>query len=324
MRLSPDENRVIALFRPRSTGELIDSAVAIYRQQPGRIIAVILPVLTCVESLALIGQFNALRALRESFRQGLFFFPVPMWVTAGENVVSVAAWVLEFLIGTATVVGASQAYLCRRIEILSSYRQLLRRGKDILWLTLAWFGIVLIPIFVAVTTILVIDSAIGTLLLVVTVPWTAWAIVSFRLAPSALIVEEARPIEALKRSRALTKGSWWRSFGVIVTAELITWVVNSGLQILILIMTSSRPPSGAGFYGVAAAMTLLPAITVRPFAAIVDLSLYFDLRVRKEALDIEVTAALTNHKRYDLKPRIVEAAWKSPWSPIPDSISERH
>ncbi|RIK07932.1 MAG: hypothetical protein DCC49_09575 [Acidobacteria bacterium] len=321
MKLRRGEN--LEVFRPRTAGEVVDAAFAIFRNQPGRIIATILPVLLAVESLALIGQLNALKGLRDAFRHGLFALPVPIWVTAGENLLSLVAWILEFMITFAAVTAAAEAYLGRTIDVGGCYRTIAKKSGTALLVMLLWSSVVFGPMILSVIVLVGANAGFGLLTMFVTGPWTIWAFVTFRLAPAAVIIEDASPITAMRRSHQLTKNSWWRTFGIIFLAEVISWVVNTGLQIVILLLTSSRAPSGAGFYGIAAAMLLLPAITVRPFAAIVDLCLYFDLRVRREALDIDAACALADTDEFSLHPKIAEAKWAIPWSPVPSAFSGR-
>lgn len=322
MKIGRDDR--IEVLRPRTAGEIVDAAFAIFRQQPGKIVGTILPMLLVVESLALAGQLNALRGLRDAFRHGLFAFPVPMWVTAGESFISVIAWLFEFLIAIAAIAAASNAYLGRRIEVSSCYREIARRSGAAVALLVIWSCVVFGPLAISLAVVVVLSAGLGILVMLATGPWTIWAFATFRLAPVALIVEGASPIQSMKRSWQLTRHSWWRVFGVISMAEIITWIVNTGIQTVILLLTSSRPPSGPGFYAVAAAMLILPAITVRPFAAIVDVCLYFDLRVRREALDIDASCALAQAREYDLSPEIAEVTWKLPWSVVPTAVvSER-
>lgn len=311
----------LEVFRPRTAGEVVDAAFAIFRTQPGRIIATILPVLLAVESLALLSQLNALRGLRDAFRHGLFALPVPIWVTAGESFLSLIAWILEFMITFAAVNAAAEAYLGRKIDVSQCYLKIARKSSAAILLMLLWSAAVFGPMILSVIVLVGLNAGLGVITMLATGPWTIWAFVTFRLAPAAIVVEDASALEAMRRSHQLTKHSWWRTFGIIFLAEVITWVVNTGLQLIILLLTSSRAPSGAGFYGIAAAMLLLPAITVRPFAAIVDLCLYFDLRVRREALDIDAACALAETGDFSLSPGITDAKWSVPWSPVPGAIS---
>lgn len=313
----------LEVFRPRTAGEVVDAAFAIFRNQPGRIIATILPVLLAVESLALLGQLNALKGLRDAFRHGLFALPVPIWVTAGESFVSLIAWILEFMITFAAVTAAAEAYIGRKVDVGACYGKIAKKAGSALLVMVLWSSVVFGPMILSVIVLVGVNAGLGVLSMLATGPWTVWAFVTFRLAPAAIVVEDASAIAAMKRSHQLTKHSWWRTFGIIFLAEVITWVVNTGLQLIILLLTSSRAPSGAGFYGIAAAMLLLPAITVRPFAAIVDLCLYFDLRVRREALDIDAACALGEAEEFSLSPKIAEAKWAIPWSPVPSAFSSR-
>src|SRR4029077_11107428 len=47
-----------------------------------------------------------------------------------------------------------------------------------------------------------------------------WIYYSLSLAPAALVLEKQSVRGALRRSRALVKGSWWRVFGILVLAGI--------------------------------------------------------------------------------------------------------
>lgn len=306
----------LSVLRKRTAGEIVDSAFAIFREQPGKIVLAALPLILIIESISTFSQYRALEGLRNAFRGGLIGLPVPVWVTAAESPLSVVSWLLEFLITVAVMTAAAQAFFGEKISVRRCYRQLIERAGAILGLFFIWAGLVTGPVLISVGLILAAPG-FGILTMLFTVPWTIYAWVAFRLAPAALVVEEIGPVDAFRRSARLVSGSWFRVFGIVLMTEFITWIVNTGLQALILLVTSSRPPSGMGFVGVAAAMVLLPAMTVRPFAAIVDVTLYFDLRVRREALDIEAAAAFAAGEELPLTPVMLELKWGIPFSPVP-------
>lgn len=311
---------VLSILRPRKAGEIIDAAFAIFREQPLRILGVALPMIIPIEALAATSQFTALKSLRNSIRGGLIGLPVPIWVSAGDNIASLSAWLLEFFITVVVVFAASSAFLGREIGIAESYRAIARRFPQILGLFFVWLGVVVGPMVLSVALLVAGGGGLGIFFIALSVPWTIFAWVQFRLAPSAFVIEGIGPFAAIHRSWSLVKASWWRAFGVVLMAEFISWIVNAGIQTAILLVTSSRPPVGIGFAAIAFGMVLLPAITVRPFSAIVDVTLYYDLRVRREGLDIDAAISLRNGEAIPLEPMLVDAKWEIPWSPVQSSL----
>src|ERR1700730_3381872 len=74
----------------------------------------------------------------------------------------------------------------------------------------------------------------------VLLPLSLWILVRWAVAVPVLLAEGTGPIEALSRSWHLTRGSWWRTFGILAVVYLIQSVGSSvlslfGLPIAILV-----------------------------------------------------------------------------------------
>jgi hypothetical protein len=103
-----------------------------------------------------------------------------------------------------------------------------------------------------------------------------------RLAVSiqALVIEDKRGTEAMRRSWDLVGGHWWHAALTLLVAGLLTGVVNA-------VITA---PFGAGAWllqGIAAAV----ATITLPYGALVGVLLYLDLRARNEPLDLDTLKA---------------------------------
>jgi hypothetical protein len=89
-----------------------------------------------------------------------------------------------------------------------------------------------------------------------------------------LVVEGGRAWEAITRSWSLVGGHWWRTFGTI----LLTWLL---LGLAVNLITNAAGGLGHGWLEETVAQAL--AITLAtPFAALVGVLLYFDLRAREQ------------------------------------------
>jgi hypothetical protein len=122
--------------------------------------------------------------------------------------------------------------------------------------------------------------------------WGLWAV-----AAPAMTVEATGVRGALRRSRTLVSGTFWRVWGI----RALGWVLTSVLGLLIelpflviaLVVTDVNPfdtaggVSGADLYVIITSIgTLMSTAILRPIAAGIDVMLYTDLRMRKEGMDI--------------------------------------
>jgi hypothetical protein len=114
-------------------------------------------------------------------------------------------------------------------------------------------------------------------------------IIAVRLSVSipALVVERRRGTDALSRSWNLVKGYSWPVFGAFIVVALLNGLVNGILTAI----------GGNNWFLVAIFAAIASCITT-PFLGLVIGLIYFDLRVRKENLDVptlerELQAAAT-------------------------------
>jgi hypothetical protein len=129
--------------------------------------------------------------------------------------------------------------------------------------------------------------------------WSVYAWVKTAFATSASVLEEAGPLTALKRSWRLTKGQFWRIFGIrflaaialAIVSAIITFPISAAVDALI-----GSAGAGGGdriVWGVVASAlgTIVAGILTTPFSAGVDALLYIDQRMRKEGLDVQLMRA---------------------------------
>ena len=105
----------------------------------------------------------------------------------------------------------------------------------------------------------------------------------FFLAPQAVVVEGADATGALERSWALVRSAWQRVVGVLLVAGLIYLVPFS------LPIAADALATEVGWLAFLsqASQVLLTAL-VYPLMVAISTLLYADLRVRSEALDLEI------------------------------------
>ncbi|MDP9888204.1 hypothetical protein [Pseudarthrobacter enclensis] len=132
-----------------------------------------------------------------------------------------------------------------------------------------------------------------------------WVAIKMVVAPAAVVIEELGAFAAVRRSWELTRGNWWRIFGislvVAILVGVITQVVLIPASILPAILSGVVSPHGGSGRdaGMAVAMGIITAVIGALLGAVgyafqtsVMALLYMDLRMRKDGLDIELLREL--------------------------------
>jgi hypothetical protein len=230
-------------LRPLGVGEILDRSITLYRGHFGILFAV---AAVCQGPAAVLNLYVTLGG-------GVIRHPV-VWGAAA--VISVFGYLLA---AGATLRVISEAYLGHAPVLGEALRFAVRK----MW-----------PLFVAGGTSALL-SWLASLLLIVPgiIVGCGYAVVS-----QVVVLEPLeRPIHALRRSWALTKGDKGRAFAigfvtfalVLVPAAFIGFVLHAA-------------PVAGGVLG------QLLDLVIRPVIACAFTLFYYDLRVRKEAFDLEL------------------------------------
>lgn len=130
------------------------------------------------------------------------------------------------------------------------------------------------PLFFAVA-IAAAGIALGLVALVVP---GIYLFVRWFFVPQAVVLEGARGPDALARSSAATQGFWWRTFGLVVLAQLATLIPTFILGAPFTSFADSTDRAVWELVG-----TIVTEIVTAPFVAIFATLLWFDLGARAEA-----------------------------------------
>jgi hypothetical protein len=247
---------------PRGIGEILSTAFEIYKanaQSLLMIVAIVVVPLTFISA----------------FIGGVIFAPETETVLIfGESVETVSARtataalvvalvgvvigvIINAVLQAALMRGAAQGSIGDPVDIDASYK----------W-GFARFGSVLL------ISILVGLAVLGGFILLI-IPGIIF-LVMFAVAIPALVVENLRGTDAMSRSWNLVKGNFWHALGLIIVAGIITAVVGG------IVGAIGGAISDSWF--VAWIFQAIAQIITAPFAAIVSVLLYLDLRARREAL----------------------------------------
>ncbi|GHH35335.1 hypothetical protein GCM10018773_09020 [Streptomyces candidus] len=146
-------------------------------------------------------------------------------------------------------------------------------------------------------------AAVGLGLGLLLAPAAVWLWVLFSLAPAVAVFESASPVQALRRSARLVKGSWWRIFGITLLLWLMATVASSLIQMPFnLLGAFSMVPgmdvdhtddaaaaaqimlSVGGYVLISLLGSFISQILVTYFPQLTTGLLYVDQRIRREGL----------------------------------------
>jgi hypothetical protein len=248
-------------LRPLSVGEILDVSFSLYRRHFGPLVMV---ALICSGVPFLLSVFLGSAG-------GIFANPTLALVYY------LVLIVLSSLATAATVFIVSESYLGRPLGA----GEALARSLPLLW------RLLLCSLFLGLVVVL------GLLFLVI--PGII-LICGLLLAFPALVLEPGTTaMRALARSWALTRGSRWRMFGLIVTMMILFYVPFAAL-LGVAGLVLPRADIGASNLAVGIGLTTVVVAGVvqlfmYPLFYCVITVAYYDLRVRKEGFDLEVLAS---------------------------------
>ena len=264
-------NSLIRL-RPLEISDLFDETIRIYRRN--------FPVFAGI-SVALIIPSLLLQYFEGAFAQAGQFFSLYSAILQGKEVSQIAQpdvnWiglVITLVILLLIVPVNAGAIVCATNQLAegskptwgSVFRAVFQRYFSLAGLSLV--GLITAPLFCLT-------------------PLWVWIWIGWCVATPALFAERRGFVESLGRSWNLVEGRWWRTFLLVLLIGLLVWVVDSALgafaQVAIL-LGAVLPQVIAGL--VVYTLQDLVAALVGPLVPIALVLIYYDLRVRREGLDL--------------------------------------
>lgn len=157
--------------------------------------------------------------------------------------------------------------------------------------------------------------ALGTLGCVIPGIWLA---VAYAVSVPALLIEDARGIDALRRSFRLVRKRWWPTFGVLLLGILLINIVQAALSLPLIgvLLAGSGDPNAVVFVVATTITGTIGTVLTTPFFVAMLVVVYVDLRVRKEGLDLQLLARRVGATVPGAAPQWA-AAPPPGWSPPP-------
>jgi hypothetical protein len=296
-------------LRPLTLGELLDRSFGLYRRH--FFLFVGLMAVPSVFAL-LFGVFGQI--LPEVFKAQVGPVPDPNPATMallfglgalGFVVLMFAYWIAYMVTLGATTVAVSELYVGRTATIASAYGQVREHVGRLLLLALL-VALRLLGIFAALMVAVIAFGLVAVVVLgenralgVALVMLATFAAMLFcglfslryALSVPALVLEHAKASESIRRSVLLTRGNFWRTAVLMIFALIITYAAMALFQgpFLVAGAMAATGSSAALWLNVAGAVTgAVGGAICGPLMVIALALLYYDLRIRKEGLDLQI------------------------------------
>jgi hypothetical protein len=260
-------------LRPLGVGETLDAAIKLYRRNATTLWTIVAIVVIPLQILDTIVR-------RVSLPSDVFLSSGTLYSFSGQSTGSVIVVALaSFLVAVATYIatgGVFEALISSYLGRPATWRKSLQhagtRAASLIWLA------VLSVVFVFIGFILLFIPGL-------------WLLVAISVAVPALMFEGVGGFAAMKRSMDLVDGRWWATFGRLLAAYVLLFAVLFGITALIGAIASGVTLHNVTLYETLIGLAnVIAYILVTPFVSAVLTVIYIDLRVRKEALDLELLA----------------------------------
>jgi len=240
------------LAKPRELSELLNDALRIYARNFAKVFAISAAIVVPVQ---LIVAGIGLEELTAGYRED---------ATTAEMLIPT---IVSFLVVAPLIAAATIAVL----QALSNgapprFRQSVQLALDVF------------PALFAAVLLAGAAVAFGLALLIVPGVYVA---VRLLFVPQTVVLDEARGTDALRASWSLTDGFWWRTFGVILLANVIAFLPG-----LLIVTPLEVLAESANRQAISLAGMILTETLTAPFVALVSTLLFYDLRSRVPVTEI--------------------------------------
>ena len=200
--------------------------------------------------------------------------PLPLWWAI---ILMILSFVLTALAFGAVIHAVAADYLGLPSSVVASFDRARQRGLFLLVSALAF--------------LVLLGLSLALIFILIGIPLFFFVLVLFWFYPQAIMLESLGPLDAFRRSVVLVQNNWWRAFG--------TGVVYSMPMIVFLsiVISLASDPAASKLVTIVSALV---GMVATPWIMIGSTLLYFDLRVGKAGISMEVLRSelgATHHDR---------------------------
>jgi hypothetical protein len=291
-------------LRPLGVGDIVDRVFSMYRQR-----ALLFATLSAVPYLALFlvlggialslgTQLAPLGPFVDTFSNPTFTPVTPTLTPAIATafftliVFGVVAGLISVLflsVQIGSLVDAAAArYLGRETTVGASFRAGLRAAPKIIGTGLMLFFSLLLGWLVLLVVLFLTNNAlVVTLGILAGLVGTVFVFASWLVAPVVATVEPIGPLHAVRRSWWLSNGHRWRILGLQILLAVLQAVLSTLISFIFIAAFISDAAVRLVLQNI---VNVVATVLWAPIEWGTFTILYFDLRVRKEALDLQFAA----------------------------------
>ena len=290
-------------LRPLGVGDIVDRVFSMYRQR-----ALLFAALSAVPYLALFLVIGGIALSLGTQLAPLAPFVEAFTVTTGTpdptmtpaiasalftlivfGLIAALVSVLCLSVQIGSLVDAAAArYLGRDATVGGSFRAGLRVAPRIIGTGLLLFAALLLGWLVLLLVLAVTNNAlVVTLGILSGLVVTVFVFASWLVAPVVATVEAVGPIQAVRRSWWLSDGHRWRILGLQILLAVLQAVLSTLISFIFVAAFISDTVLRFALQNI---VNVIATVLWAPVEWGTFTILYFDLRVRKEALDLQLAA----------------------------------
>jgi hypothetical protein len=289
-------------LRPLGVGDIVDRTIAIYRSAPAQFFVlaavpyIVISIVSLVLNLLFLKTAPITRLPAFDPRD-----PNPFSHYTAEQLQSTAIFftivglvsIVILSVQEAAIVDAtSRRYLGATTTMGESFGAGLRAAGRLIVASVLSFGAVIAICTAAIAATAVLSFAIGNpipqlLGFIFIFVFLAYALAGFMPLPAVVTLERRGPFSAIARSWRLARGARWRILGLLILLVILQIVL--GLLFGLLLLGTIATEGTVRTILQEAANVLVNAFWA-PVQWGVFTLLYYDLRVRKEAFDLQLAA----------------------------------
>jgi hypothetical protein len=271
-----------ARLRPMGVGDILDETFRLYRENFTLFLATVAVLEVPAQIINLLLTLSAPAATTLPAGQTPTDAQVRAFVdaTAAHSgltfVTTLVTLLATALASAALAIVISNRYLNRPITVGDAYRAALNRLGPLV-VAILWTGFRLILLVIAC-------------IVLIGIPFLIYFAVAWSLLSQVVMLENASGLGASRRSRELIQGYWWKTLGLLIVVGLLVWILSSIPTIIAGAIFGAGVGPLAGRILIVGLVGLIIGVIVRPIQIIAPTLLFYDLKIRKEAFDLEAMA----------------------------------
>ncbi|RKU23011.1 hypothetical protein C6503_03290 [Candidatus Poribacteria bacterium] len=272
-----DNSEAATPLQPMSFADILDGMFSLYRSHWSLFLGITGVYFILVYGMDLISIFALVNA-------------APSTTMVVGLLAALGSYVVIFWVVAGLVYASAEAYLNRDLTSQAALKHAWRRFWSYVGSVILWFLVVC-----------------GLFITIIGIPFSIYFGVRWGLYGLPVMCEGTTARHALRRSTELVKGTWWRAFGIMLAIFLIAIMIQFIFQTSFLLLAQVSGTEDTTLwetfrrlfipvpnqiewrsYIIQRFITIGIAALTMPLGAIGSALLYFDLRIRKEAFDIEM------------------------------------